>query len=104
MPDALSPIWHPFTQHAVAPPPTLIARGEGARLITPDGIGPDFMRVLVEEHELLSENASPLGDIVTPVSFSDDWYIATDITAMLLLPSRRNIFGYYMLSAAEKTV
>ncbi len=37
MSDALSPIWHPFTQHAVAPPPTLIARGEGARLITPDG-------------------------------------------------------------------
>ncbi|WP_313531915.1 response regulator [Shinella sp.] len=57
--------------------------GIATRLITPDGIGPDFMRVLVEEHELLSENDSPLGDIVTPVSFSDDWYIATDITAML---------------------
>ena len=37
MPDALSPIWHPFTQHAVAPPAILIERGEGARLITPDG-------------------------------------------------------------------
>ncbi|MFZ1415947.1 MAG: adenosylmethionine--8-amino-7-oxononanoate transaminase [Defluviicoccus sp.] len=37
MPDAASPIWHPFTQHAVAPPAILIERGEGARLITPDG-------------------------------------------------------------------
>lgn len=52
------------------------------RLITPDGIGPDFMRALVEEHELLSENASPLGEILTPVSLADDWYIATDISAM----------------------
>jgi PAS domain S-box-containing protein len=58
-------------------------RGVATRLIAPDGIGPDFMRVLVEEHELLSENASPLGDIVTPVSLADDWYIATDISAML---------------------
>lgn len=37
MPDALSPIWHPFTQHAVAPPAILIERGQGTRLITPDG-------------------------------------------------------------------
>ena len=59
------------------------ASGIPTRLITPDGIGPDFMRALVEEHELLSENGSPLGDIVTPVSLSDDWYIATDITTML---------------------
>lgn len=53
------------------------------RVIAPDGIGPDFMRTLVEEHELLSEDASPLGDILTPVSLSDDWYIATDISVML---------------------
>jgi len=33
----LSGIWHPFTQHALAPPPPLIARGEGAWLITDDG-------------------------------------------------------------------
>jgi PAS domain S-box-containing protein len=58
-------------------------RGIATRLITPDGIGPDFMRALVEEHELLSENDSPLGDIVLPVSLTDDWYIATDISTML---------------------
>ncbi|WLR93407.1 response regulator [Shinella zoogloeoides] len=58
-------------------------RGIATRLVVPDGIGPDFIRALVEEHELLSENASPLGDIVTPVSLADDWYIATDITTML---------------------
>ena len=57
--------------------------GIATRLIAPDGIGPDFMRALVEEHELLSENASPLGDIITPVSLTDDWYIATDISTML---------------------
>ncbi|WP_234189680.1 response regulator [Shinella sp. NM-101] len=63
----------------------IVANGHGiaTRLIVPDGIGSDFMRVLVEEHELLSENESPLGDIVTPVSLSDDWYIATDIATML---------------------
>ena len=63
----------------------LVENGHGiaTRLITPDGIGPDFMRALVEEHELLSQNDSPLGDIITPVSFSDDWYIATDISTML---------------------
>ena len=33
----MSGIWHPFTQHALAPPPPLIARGEGALLITEDG-------------------------------------------------------------------
>ena len=33
----MSGIWHPFTQHALAPPPPLIARGEGAWLITDDG-------------------------------------------------------------------
>ena len=32
-----SPIWHPFTQHALQPEATLIARGEGAWLETPDG-------------------------------------------------------------------
>ncbi|GAA4183505.1 MULTISPECIES: response regulator [Shinella] len=57
--------------------------GIATRVIAPDGIGPDFMRTLAEEHELLSQNASPLGDILTPVSLSDDWYIATDISVML---------------------
>jgi PAS domain S-box-containing protein len=57
--------------------------GIATRVIAPNGIGPDFMRGFGEEHELLSENGSPLGDIVTPVPLSDDWYIATDITAML---------------------
>ncbi len=32
-----SPIWHPFTQHALSGPPPLIARGEGAWLETADG-------------------------------------------------------------------
>ena len=58
-------------------------RGIAARVIAPDGIGPDFLHALVEEHELLSENGSPLGDIVTPVPASDDWYIATDISNLL---------------------
>ena len=34
---SMSPVWHPFTQHAVQPAPTLIARGEGAWLETADG-------------------------------------------------------------------
>lgn len=58
-------------------------RGIATRVISPEGIGPDFMRALVKEHELLSENASPLGDIVTPVPLTDDWYIASDISTML---------------------
>jgi adenosylmethionine-8-amino-7-oxononanoate aminotransferase len=36
-PGLNSPVWHPFTQHALAPPPPLIARGEGAWLETVDG-------------------------------------------------------------------
>lgn len=32
-----SPVWHPFTQHALQPDATLIDRGEGAWLTTPDG-------------------------------------------------------------------
>jgi len=32
-----SPIWHPFTQHALQPVMTPIARSEGAHLFTPDG-------------------------------------------------------------------
>lgn len=32
-----SPVWHPFTQHAVPPEATLIARGEGAWLEAADG-------------------------------------------------------------------
>ena len=52
------------------------------RLIAPDGIGPDFMRALVVEHELLSESGSPLGDIGAPAPLADDWYIATDIATM----------------------
>ncbi len=32
-----SPVWHPFTQHAVQPEMLEIARGEGAWLETPDG-------------------------------------------------------------------
>lgn len=32
-----SPVWHPFTQHALAPDATLIAKAEGAWLTTPDG-------------------------------------------------------------------
>ena len=57
-------------------------RDTPARIVAPDGIGPDFMRALAEEHELLSQNASPLGDIVSPVPMADDWHIATDITDM----------------------
>jgi adenosylmethionine---8-amino-7-oxononanoate aminotransferase len=34
---SMSPVWHPFTQHAVQPEPALIARGEGAWLETADG-------------------------------------------------------------------
>lgn len=38
MTDAhVSPIWHPFTQHALQPVMTSIARGEGAYLTTTDG-------------------------------------------------------------------
>jgi adenosylmethionine-8-amino-7-oxononanoate aminotransferase len=33
----MSAIWHPFTQHALAPPLPMIARGEGAWLIAEDG-------------------------------------------------------------------
>jgi adenosylmethionine-8-amino-7-oxononanoate aminotransferase len=33
----MSPIWHPFTQHALTPDVPLIARGEGAWLETADG-------------------------------------------------------------------
>ena len=33
----LSPVWHPFTQHAVQPDATLIAKGAGAWLETADG-------------------------------------------------------------------
>ena len=32
-----SPVWHPFTQHAVQPDAVMIERGEGAWLETPDG-------------------------------------------------------------------
>ena len=32
-----SKVWHPFTQHALAPEPPVIARGEGAWLVTEDG-------------------------------------------------------------------
>lgn len=32
-----SPVWHPFTQHAVQPEATMIATAEGAWLETPDG-------------------------------------------------------------------
>lgn len=32
-----SPVWHPFTQHAIAPEAQWIARAEGAWLETPDG-------------------------------------------------------------------
>ncbi|MDO9382313.1 MAG: adenosylmethionine--8-amino-7-oxononanoate transaminase [Hyphomicrobiaceae bacterium] len=32
-----SPVWHPFTQHALQPDATLIAHGEGAWLTTGDG-------------------------------------------------------------------
>jgi len=32
-----SPIWHPFTQHAIQPEMLKIARGDGAYLETPDG-------------------------------------------------------------------
>jgi adenosylmethionine-8-amino-7-oxononanoate aminotransferase len=32
-----SPLWHPYTQHALQPEATMVARGEGAWLETPDG-------------------------------------------------------------------
>lgn len=36
-PDKKSPIWHPFTQHAIQQEMTKIARGDGAYLYTEDG-------------------------------------------------------------------
>jgi adenosylmethionine-8-amino-7-oxononanoate aminotransferase len=35
--EPLSPIWHPFTQHALSGPPIFIDRAEGAHLYTTDG-------------------------------------------------------------------
>lgn len=32
-----SPVWHPFTQHGAGDPQIMVARGDGAHLITPDG-------------------------------------------------------------------
>ena len=32
-----SPVWHPFTQHALMPPPPIVTRAEGAWLETSDG-------------------------------------------------------------------
>ena len=32
-----SPVWHPFTQHALAGPAVEIARAEGTYLYTPEG-------------------------------------------------------------------
>src|ERR1700761_4801894 len=37
MPSKTSPIWHPFTQHALQPGMLRISRGEGAYLYTDDG-------------------------------------------------------------------
>jgi adenosylmethionine-8-amino-7-oxononanoate aminotransferase len=37
MPSKTSPIWHPFTQHALQPDMVKIARGEGAYLFAADG-------------------------------------------------------------------
>jgi adenosylmethionine-8-amino-7-oxononanoate aminotransferase len=37
MREQASPIWHPFTQHALQPEMTPVARGEGAYLFTADG-------------------------------------------------------------------
>ncbi|MBX9711635.1 MAG: adenosylmethionine--8-amino-7-oxononanoate transaminase [Xanthobacteraceae bacterium] len=37
MTDSKSPIWHPFTQHALHGGMTMIARAQGAYLYTPDG-------------------------------------------------------------------
>ena len=34
-----SPVWHPFTQHALMPDATMITRGEREWLTTPDGRG-----------------------------------------------------------------
>ncbi len=35
--NAGSPVWHPFTQHGLAPEPPLVSRGEGAWLTLADG-------------------------------------------------------------------
>src|SRR5579885_1416724 len=37
MADRRSPVWHPFTQHALAGPAIPVARAEGAYLYTDDG-------------------------------------------------------------------
>src|SRR5260221_12448982 len=37
MADKTSPVWHPFTQHALAAPPLEIVRAEGAYLHTAEG-------------------------------------------------------------------
>lgn len=37
MTSSRSPVWHPFTQHAIAPDAIEITRGDGAWLETPDG-------------------------------------------------------------------
>lgn len=35
--EPASPVWHPFTQHALSGPAVMVARGEGAHLVTEDG-------------------------------------------------------------------
>ncbi|MDR6756224.1 PAS domain S-box-containing protein [Mycoplana sp. BE70] len=56
------------------------AGGVPVRVITPDRIGVDFFRALVEPHAVVAE-AMPI-DVVAPSALFDDWYIATDADSM----------------------
>ena len=54
--------------------------GVPVRVITPDRIGTDFFRALVEPHEVMAEEVPT--DIVTPSALFDDWYIVTSPETM----------------------
>ncbi|MFD1327360.1 response regulator [Mycoplana ramosa] len=57
------------------------AGGLSVRVVTPDRIGVDFFRALVEPHA--AAEAMPT-DVLTPSALFDDWYIATDADAMIV--------------------
>jgi adenosylmethionine-8-amino-7-oxononanoate aminotransferase len=104
-----SPIWHPFTQHALAGPAIDIARAEGAYLYTPDGraiidgISSWWVNTHGHGHPHIAKAIADQAEKLEQVIFAGFTHAPAETLARKLLAAAPKGLGYAFFSDSGST-
>jgi len=104
-----SPIWHPFTQHAIAGPEVSIARAQGAYLYTPEGraildaISSWWVNIHGHGHKAIAEAIAEQAAKLEQVIFAGFTHEPAERLAKALLKITPGDFDYVFFSDSGST-